>query len=134
MRTLLLSALLTTVLSVSGAARARGDTLFVADRYLVTAAVGARITAKFEDDSSAARTAMLRLDTPIATINGKPWVLGDVLVSLGVNGNGVDATWTVAGPRNVIEGYLATLRTIARDRHPIYDFGVQSLVVRCACN
>jgi len=134
MRTLLLGLLLTPLLSTSAAAQGHGDTLFVADRYLVTAAVGARITAKFDDDSAAARTAMLRLDTPIATIRGRRWVLSDVLVSLSVDGNGVVAIWTVAGPKDVIEAYLVAFRTLARGRHPIYDSGVQSLIVRCACS
>ena len=134
MRTLLFTALLTSLVTASGAAQVRGDTLFVSDRYLVTPAVGGEITAKFEDDSSAARTAMLRLDAPIATIDGRLWVLGDLLVTLSVNGNGYVAVWTVAGPKNVIEAYLAALRALSQRRHPIYDFGVRSLIVRCACD
>jgi len=134
MRTVLLGALLTSIVSTLATAQNRRDTLFVADRYLVTAPVGARITAKFEDDSAAARAAMLRLDTPIATIKGRRWVLGDVLVSLSIDGNGIDAVWTVAGPQEVIDAYLLALRARAGSRHPIYDFGVRSLVVRCACS
>lgn len=134
MRALLFAALLTSLVTASANAQARGDTLFVSDRYLANPAVGAEITAKFESDSSAARTAMLRLDAPVATIDGRRWVLGDLLVTLSVNGNGYVALWTVAGPKNVIEAYLAGLRALSRKRHPIYDFGVRSLIVRCACD
>ena len=133
MRTFALSALLMYAFTGSASAQSRrGDTLFVSDRYLIGATAGAAITAKF--DSSRARTAMLRLDAPVATVSGKRWVLGDILVTLGVNGNGYVAVWTVAGPRNVIDAYLTRLRTLARKRHPIYDFGINELVVRCACD
>lgn len=134
MRSFRSAALLTSLVTTSAAAQVRGDTLFVSDRYLVTPAVGAEITAKFEDDSSAARTAMLRLDAPVATIDGRRWVLEDLLVTLSVNGNGSVAIWTVAGPKPVVEAYLAALRARFRSRHPIYDFGVRALVVRCACD
>jgi len=77
---------------------------------------------------------MLRLDAPVATINGRLWVLGDILVALSVNGNGFVAVWTVAGPKDVIEAYLAEFRSIVRTKHPIYDFGIRSLIVRCACD
>lgn len=113
-------------------AQMRGDTLFVSDRYLGKSTAGAELTAKF--DSSSARTAMLRLDAPVATVNGRRWVLGDILVTLSLNGNGVVAVWTVAGPRDVIAAYLSDFRAIVRTRHPIYDFGIRSLVVRCACD
>jgi hypothetical protein len=114
------------------AGQARGDTLFVSDRYLGKEVAGAEITAKF--DSPDARTAMLRLDALVATIKGRRWVLGDILVTLSVNGNGFVAVWTVAGPKDVIEAYVADFRAIVRDRHPIYDFGIRSLIVRCACD
>ena len=112
--------------------QARGDTLFVSDRYIGKEVAGAEITAKF--DASDARTTMLRLDAPVATINGRRWVLGDILVALSVNGNGFVAVWTVAGRKDVIEAYLAEFRSIVRTRHPIYDFGIRSLIVRCACD
>jgi len=55
-------------------------------------------------------------------------------VALSVNGNGFVAVWTVAGPKDVIEAYLAEFRSIVRTKHPIYDFGIRSLIVRCACD
>jgi hypothetical protein len=110
----------------------RGDTIFVSDRYLTAGATGAELIAKF--DTAAARTSMLRLDAPVATINGRAWVLGDILVSLDLNGNGYVARWMVAGPRNVVEEYLARFRTITRQRSPIYDSGIHALIVRCACD
>lgn len=113
-------------------AQLRGDTLFVSDRYLGRPVAGAEITAKF--DSATARTAAMRLDAPIATIDGRRWVLGDILVTLNVNGNGYVAVWTVAGPRDVIAVYLANVRESARTHHPIYDLGIRPLLVRCACD
>jgi hypothetical protein len=110
----------------------RGDTIFVSDRYLTAATTGAEIIAKF--DSVAARTSMLRLDAPVATINGKAWVLGDILVSVDLNGNGYVARWTIAGPRPVVDEYLARFRTVTRQRSPIYDSGIHALIVRCACD
>ena len=110
----------------------RGDTIFVSDRYLTTATTGAEIIAKF--DSAAARTSMLRLDAPVTTVNGKAWTLGDILVSLDLNGNGYVARWVIAGPRSVVEAYLARFRSITRQRSPIYDSGIHALIVRCACD
>lgn len=129
-----LSVVLVIVMARSGLAQSpRGDTLLVSDRYLVsTPAAGAALVAKF--DSAAARTAMLRLDAPVTTFNGKRWLLGDILVTLDVNGNGYVATWTIAGPKEVIDAYLADFRLVVRSRHPIYDFGIRRLVVRCACD
>jgi len=120
----------------SGSANAqttrRGDTIFVSDRYLSAATTGAEIIAKFE--SAAARTSMLRLDSPVATVNGKEWTLGDILVSLDLNGNGYVAHWVIAGPRSVVDAYLSRFRNITSKRSPIYDSGVHALVVRCACD
>ena len=132
MRRLVVAACLTVLSARPSTAQGRGDTLFVSDRYLGRTVTGAEITAKF--DSSAARTTMLRLDAPVATIDGRRWVLGDILVGLSVNGNGVVAVWSVAGPKNVIDAYLRGFRAIVRMRHPIYDFGIRSLIVRCACD
>jgi len=132
MRTLAVLAFVPLLLARPAIAQIRGDTLFVSDRYLGVSTAGAEITAKF--DSPGARTAMLRLDAPIATINGRSWVLGDILVTLSVNGNGYVAVWTIAGPKTVIEAYLAAFRQIVRGRHPIYDSGVRALTVRCACD
>jgi hypothetical protein len=132
MRTLRFATLLVAFVAGPAAAQARDDTLFVSDRYIIGPAAGAELTAKF--DSSGSRTAMLRLDAPVATVTGKPWVLGDILVTLSVNGNGSVAVWSVAGPTDVIAAYLAAFREIVRASHPICDFGIRSLIVRCACD
>lgn len=134
MRPFLLSILLTCVGVQIGSAQARrGDTLFVSDNYLVdSTTAGIELVAKF--DSATARTAMLRLDAPVVTIGGKRWVLGDILVTLDINGRGYVAIWTVAGPAKVIDAYVADFRALVRNRHPIYDFGIRKMVVRCACD
>lgn len=121
------------VARVGSAQTQRSDTLFVSSNYIVdTATAGVELIATF--DSAAARTAMLRLDAPVATLGGKRWVLGDILVSLDINGAGYVAKWTVAGPAGVIGAYVAAFRALVRSRHPIYDYGVRKLVVRCACD
>ena len=132
MRSIATLALVSIFFARLAGAQVRGDTLVVSDRYLGKSTAGAEITAKF--DSPGARTAMLRLDAPVGTINGKLWVLADILVTLNINGNGYVAVWTVAGPKEVVATYLAAFRQIVRNRHPVYDYGLRSLVVRCACD
>ena len=110
----------------------RGDTIFVADKFLGDSAVGYQLFAKFHADS--VRAAEFRLRRRLAQINGKTWTFGDVIVSADFNSNGYNASWIVAGPRDVIEPYIARLRKLMADPSVIADSLVQKLVVRCACD
>jgi hypothetical protein len=133
----ILSALLALSLATAApvaaqASPTRRDTVFVSDRFFAdSTTTGARIVAKFE--SAEARAALLGLQGVVTTANGRQWVLGDILVHLDLVGNGYVATWSVAGPRSVVEAHLARVRELTRDRKPIYDHGIYTLVVRCAC-
>ena len=110
----------------------RGDTVFVADKFLGDSAVAYQLVAKFHADS--ARAAEFRLRRRVAQIHGKAWTLGDIIVSADFNSNGYNASWIVAGPRDVIEPYIARLRKTMADPIIIADWLVQKLVVRCACD
>ena len=95
-------------------------------------AVGYQLVAKFE--AASARNTELRLDSQLAEMNGKTWTLGDVIVSADFDGNGYNASWIVAGPRDVIEPYVEHMRRKMADRRFIADWLVHKLVVRCACD
>ena len=110
----------------------RGDTIFVADKYLGDSAVAYQLVAKFHADS--ARAAEFRLRRRVAQIQGKAWTLGDIIVSADFNSNGYNASWIVAGPRDVVEPYVARLRKTMADPSIIADWSVQKLIVRCACD
>ena len=110
----------------------RGDTIFVADKFLGDSAVAYQLVAKFHADS--ARAAEFRLRRRVAQVHGKAWTLGDIIVSAGFNSNGYNASWIVAGPRDVIEPYIARLRRTMSDTSIIADWLVQKLIVRCACD
>jgi hypothetical protein len=110
----------------------RGDTIFVADKFLGDSAVGYQLVAKFHVDS--VRAAEFRLRRRLAQINGKAWTFGDIIVSADFNSNGYNASWIVAGPRDVVEPYIARLRKLMADPSVIADSFVQKLVVRCACD
>jgi hypothetical protein len=110
----------------------RGDTIFVADKFLGDSAVAYLLYAKFHADS--ARVAELRVNRRVARVNGKAWTLADIIVSADFNSNGFNASWIVAGPRDVIEPYVARLRSIMANPAIIADSIVQKLVVRCACD
>ena len=91
-----------------------------------------QLVAKFHADS--ARAAEFRLRRRVAQIHGKAWTLGDIIVSADFNSNGYNASWIVAGPRDVIEPYVARLRKTMADPSIIADWLVQKLIVRCACD
>ena len=91
----------------------RGDTIFVADKFVGDSAVAYQLFAKVHADS--ARAAELRLRRRVARIQGKEWTLGDIIVSADFNSNGYNASWIVAGPRDVIEPYVARLRKTMAD-------------------
>ena len=110
----------------------RGDTIFVADRFLGDSTVGYLLVAKFHADS--VRASEFRLRRRVAQIHGKTWTFGDIIVSADFNSNGYNASWIVAGPRDVVEPYIARLRTLMADPNIIADSLVQRLVVRCACD
>ncbi len=110
----------------------RGDTIFVADKFLGDSAVAYQLVAKFHADS--ARAAEFRLRRRIAQVQGKAWTLGDIIVSADFNSNGYNASWIVAGPRDVVEPYIARLRQTMADPGTIADGSVQKLIVRCACD
>jgi hypothetical protein len=110
----------------------RGDTIFVADKFLGDSAVAYQLFAKFHADS--ARAAEFRLRRRVGQIHGKAWTLGDIIVSADFNSNGYNASWIVAGPRDVIEPYVARLRKTMADPSVIADSLVQQLIVRCACD
>ena len=59
---------------------------------------------------------------------------GDTIVSADFNSNGYNASWIVAGPRDVIEPYVARLRKTMADPSIVADWLVQKLIVRCACD
>ena len=110
----------------------RGDTIFVADKFLGDSAVAYQLFAKFHADS--ARAAEFRLRRRLARIQGKEWTLGDIIVSADFNSNGYNASWIVAGPRDVIEPYVARLRKTMADPSVVADWSVHKLIVRCACD
>ena len=110
----------------------RGDTIYVADRFLGDSTTGYHLVAKFEAAST--RNAELRLNRQLGVVNGKTWTLGDVIVSADFDGNGYNASWIVAGPRAVIEPYVDRLRKKLADRTLVADWLVQKLIVRCACD
>ncbi|HEU5073763.1 MAG TPA: hypothetical protein VFU02_06310 [Polyangiaceae bacterium] len=110
----------------------RGDTIFVADKFLGDSAVAYQLFAKFHADS--ARAAEFRLRRRVAQIQGKAWTLGDIIVSADFNSNGYNASWIVAGPRDVIEPYVARLRKTMSEPSNVADWLVHKLVVRCACD
>jgi hypothetical protein len=56
----------------------RGDTIFVADKFLGDSAVAYQLVAKFHADS--ARAAEFRLRRRVAHLHGKAWTLGDIIV------------------------------------------------------
>lgn len=110
-----------------------GDTIFVADRYFTdSTTIGAAIVAKFW--TREARAALLSLDATVTILGTRTWRVDDVLVTLGIDGNGVTASWYVAGPRSVVEAHIARVEALARDRDTIYGHAVRRLVVRCACD
>lgn len=55
-------------------------------------------------------------------------------MSAGFNGNGYNATWIVAGPRDVIQPYVARLRKTMTDPSVVADWLVHKLIARCACD
>ena len=110
----------------------RGDTIFVADKFLGDSAVVYQLFAKFHADS--ARAAEFRLRRRLGQVHGKAWTLGDIIVSADFNSNGYNASWIVAGPRDVIEPYAARLRKTMADPSIVADWLVQKLIVRCACD
>jgi hypothetical protein len=110
----------------------RGDTIFVADKFLGDSAVAYQLVAKFHADS--ARAAEFRLRRRLGQVQGKAWTLGDIIVSADFNSNGYNASWVVAGPRDVVEPYIARLRKTMADPSVIADWLVQKLIVRCACD
>ena len=110
----------------------RGDTIFVADKFLGDSGVAYQLFAKFHADS--ARAAEFRLRRRLGQVHGKEWTLGDVIVSADFNSNGYNASWIVAGPRDVIEPYVARLRKTMADPSIVADWLVQKLIVRCACD
>lgn len=118
--------------SAEAQADRRGDTIFVADKYFGDSTVAYQLVAKFHADS--ARAAEFRLRRRVAQIQGKAWTLGDIIVSADFNSNGYNATWIVAGPRDVIEPYVARLRKTMADPSVVADWLVQKLIVRCACD
>ena len=130
----LICVLMLAVSSTSLEARStrRGDTVYVADKFLGDSAVAYQLVAKFHADS--ARAAEFRLRRRLGKVNGKEWTFGDIIVSADFNSNGYNASWIVAGPRDVIEPYVARLRKTMADRNIIADWLVQKLVVRCACD
>jgi len=109
------------------------DTLHVSDRFFSdSTTTGVIILMKF--NTAAQRAGMLRLDAVVDTAARRPWLLSDLLVSMDLNGNGYVATVRLAGPRAVIDRYVARIEAIANDRSVIYDFGVRRAVVRCSCD
>jgi hypothetical protein len=109
------------------------DTLFVSDRFLTSrSTAGAEIIANF--GTAEARAATIRLDAPVATLDGRTWILSDILITADFNGNGYVATWKVAGPTPVIERHIAQIREMTKARDLIYDHGIRKLFVKCACD
>ncbi|HJU68018.1 MAG TPA: hypothetical protein VJ650_07180 [Gemmatimonadaceae bacterium] len=131
---LLLCALFLPLVSspVEAQADRRGDTIFVADKFLGDSAVAYQLVAKYHADSS--RAAEFRLRRRLGQVQGKEWTFGDIIVSADFNSNGYNASWIVAGPRDVVEPYVARLRKRLADRNLVADWLVQKLIVRCACD
>jgi len=109
------------------------DTLRVSDRFFAdSATTGAVIVAKFQ--TSLQRADFLRLEIPIDSTARRRWLFQDILVSIDLNGNGWVASWRIAGPRRVIDAYLARVVALAKDRSVIYDYGIRRAVVTCNCD
>jgi hypothetical protein len=111
------------------------ERLHLADKYLWVGSDGVRavrVGGKFH--SRELMVAKLSLDLVVGTVpdsrsptRERVVTLGDILVSLDLNGNGFVGSWTVAGPRSLITAYVAGLSKSNDDRSVFYDFGFTEL-------
>jgi len=109
------------------------DTLRVSDRFFAdSTTTGAVILAKFQ--TSLQRADFLRLEIPVDSIARRRFLFQDILVSIDLNGNGWVASWRIAGPRRIIDAYLARVIALAKDHSVIYDYGIWRAVVLCNCD
>jgi len=83
--------------------------------------------------SPAARQALLDPEAPVASVGGEIWTLGRILVAVDYRGGPAHARWQVAGPREVVDSYLAGLRDHPPDRTPILEMGVLEMEPRRCC-
>jgi hypothetical protein len=108
-------------------------TIGVSDRFFAdSTTTGAIILAKFRTQSQ--RADLLRLETFVDSTKRHAWSFQDILVTLSLSGNGVVAYWKIAGPRRVIDAYLARVRKLAADPSVIYDYEIRPAIVRCECD
>jgi hypothetical protein len=131
--------LLSCLLSATSALRAQEppllpDTVAVADRFLWGPAetVGLLLDASFLTEE--ARAEALDLRRPLGLVDGEPVLLGAVLLSLNLAGNGFQASWRVIGPRALLTAYLEDLRTKARTHTGIHSLDAWRFPVACACD
>ena len=110
----------------------KGDTIYVADRFLGASATAYHLFAKFHTAADRARE--MRLDKIISGEGARSRTFGDIVVSANFDGNGYLASWIVAGPRRIVERYVQQVRQRMGDRRIIYDSSIRRLVVRCACD
>jgi hypothetical protein len=82
--------------------------------------------------SPEARRALLDPEAPVASPGGETWTLGRILVAVDYRGGPAHARWQVAGPREVVDSYLAGLRDHPPDRTPILEMGVLEMEPRRA--
>lgn len=82
--------------------------------------------------SPEARGALLDPEAPVASPGGETWTLGRILVAVDYRGGPAHARWQVAGPREVVDSYLAGLRDHPPDRSPILEMGVLEMEARRA--
>ena len=79
------------------------------------------LSAKFNSRADLVRE--LSLNTPVGTLDGRTWVLADIVVEMDFNGNGDVAGWGVSGPTPVVQGYVDRLRRAKVH----YDFGAHKV-------
>ncbi len=133
-RTLIqIATLLMAVLPLQAAAPQ--ERLFLADKFIWTGEGGiraVRIFGKF--NSRELMVENLALDHEVGRLPDlrnsstvRVWTLADILVSMELNANGFVGSWTVAGPRPLIDAYAASLAKAYETRTIFYDFGLFEL-------
>lgn len=100
------------------------EAFVLADRYVYVGdegGEGVELVAKFK--TREALIAHFDLKREIGALGGKPWALRDVLIDLDLNANGEVASWTVAGPKPLIDAYVEATKASP----DIYDFSEDPL-------
>lgn len=116
-------------------AAAPQERLFLADKFIWSGEGGVRAVRIFgKFNSRELMVENLALDHEVGRLSDlrnssalRVWTLGDILVSMELNANGFVGSWTVAGPRPLIDAYAARLTKANETRTIFYDFGLSEL-------